>query len=93
MKSAAYIAEGEALDALRRGLLTMMSDWSEENWCAGWMSRTEEMLHEQGGVWEILGRQVGWPTDYEGDPDFRWVTWDEAGRIFEERKADRAAAL
>jgi hypothetical protein len=89
--SAAYTAEGETLDALRESLLTMMSDWSEENWAAGWMSRTEEMLHEKGGTWEVLGRAVGWPTGYEGDPDFRWVTWDEAGCIFEKRKAARAA--
>ena len=90
-RAAAYVAEDDALDALRRSLLTMMSDWSEENWCAGWMSRTEEMLHEQGGTWEILGRAIGWPTAYEGDAHFAWVTWDEAGQIFAERKERRAA--
>ena len=86
-----WVADGETLDALRTSLLAMMSDWSESTWAAGWMSRTEEMLHEQGGVWEILGRAVGWPTAYEGDAHFAWVTWDEAGAIFADRKAARAA--
>lgn len=67
----------------------MMGDWSEDTWAAGWMSGTEEMLYEKGGTWEILGREIGWPTGWEHDADFRWVTWDEAGRIFAERKAAR----
>lgn len=81
--------EGEELAALRRALLTMMGDWSEGAYAAGWMSGTEEMLHERGGVWEILGRELGWPTGYEHDADFAWVTWDEAGRIFAERNDKR----
>lgn len=100
--AAAYIAEGDVLDALRHSLLSKMSEWSEDNWAAGWMSRTEEYLHKEGGEWETLGRAVGWPTGYPGwerngslegaDPDFAWVTWDEAGRIFAERKEARANA-
>lgn len=84
-----FAVEGETLDAMRRSLLTMMSDWSEGAYAAGWMSGTEEMLHTQAGVWEVLGRAIGWPTGYEHDADFRWVTWGEAGVLFAERKAQR----
>lgn len=75
-------------DAQRRELLEAMSAWSEDNWAAGWMHGTEKMLYEYGGIWEILGREIGWPTGYEHDADFRWVSWDEAGVIFAERDAN-----
>lgn len=84
-----FICDGETLDALRRSLLVMMSDWSEGAYAAGWMSGTEEMLHDQAGAWEILGNAIGWPSGYEHDADFRWLTWDEAGELFRERKARR----
>lgn len=83
----AKIEEEVALETLRNTLLEMMSDWSESHYAAGWMSGTEEKLHAQGGVWEILGRAIGWPSGYEGDADFRWLTWEEAGVLFAERKA------
>jgi hypothetical protein len=66
------------LAMLRQQLLDAMSDWSESNWAAQWMSGLEEMLHEAGGIWEILGRAIGWPLDYEPAED-QWVTWDAAG--------------
>lgn len=71
---------------LRPALLEAMSAWSEDHYCAGWMGGLERMLHELGGIWEILGREIGWPTDYMYNPEKngRWVTWDEAGRIFAE---------
>ena len=73
-----FIAEGETLEALRQSLLVMMSDWSEGTYAAGWMSGTEKMLHDQGGVWEILGRAIGWPTGYAEVPsETEWVAWDE----------------
>lgn len=84
-----FMGDAETLDALRLSLLTMMSDWSEGAYAAGWMSGTEEMLHAKGGVWETLGRAIGWPSGYEHAPDFRWLTWDEAGALFAERKARR----
>ncbi|WEO92712.1 hypothetical protein A6P39_000415 [Streptomyces sp. FXJ1.172] len=33
-----------------------------------------------GGIWETLGRAVGWPTgDYDA---WTWVTWEEAARAY-----------
>jgi hypothetical protein len=87
----ARLAEAQTA-ALRQCLLVMMSDWSETNYAAGWMLGTEEMLHREGGKWEVLGRLIGWPTGHERARDFRWVAWDEAGRIFAERRSALAAA-
>lgn len=89
----AFAVDGETLDAFRAALLTMMSDWSESYWAAGWMSGLEEMLHDRGGRWEIMGRAVGWPNGYEDGPGFAWMTWDAAGALFSDRKAARGGRL
>lgn len=67
----------ETQDAIRQALLAYMREWSEDNYCAGWLFGLEHMLHRRGGTWEMLGRLVGWPVG----PDARdgWETWDEAG--------------
>lgn len=57
-----------------------MSAWSEETTFAGWMSNLEQTLALEGGVWEVLGRAIGWPIGWP--IDYRavdgWETWDEA---------------
>jgi len=68
-------------EAVRTALLAAMSEWSEENYCAGWLIGLEHKLHREGGVFETLGRMVGWPigVDAEGG----WETWEEAAARYE----------
>ena len=89
------VREAETLAALRTSMLALISATSEDRWCAGWMGGIEEELYAEGGIWEILGREVGWPNGYDGATAFAWLTWDEAGQVFAERKegTEVAAAL
>ncbi|MBE4790268.1 hypothetical protein [Streptomyces caniscabiei] len=79
----------EQLERGRQQLLEAMSGVSEERWCAGWLEGLDRRLHEEGGIWEILGRAVGWPT---GSYKQRvWLSWDEAAALYAEetQPADR----
>jgi hypothetical protein len=64
------------LDARRKQLIELLGAFSEERWCAGWMLDIDKQAYQEGGVWEIIGREIGWPLGYEGDEG--WVSWDEA---------------
>ena len=66
--------------AVRNILIDAMSLWSEENYCAGWLNGLEHMLHRQAGMWETLGRLVGWPIDC--DASGGWESWEEAGERY-----------
>jgi len=70
-------------EALKRGraqLLEAMSAVSEDRTCSGWAADWARTLHAEGGIWEILGRAVGWPT---GNYDqWVWVSWDEAAVLY-----------
>lgn len=74
---------------LRADLLTLMSAWSEDQHCAGWLIGLDKELLAEGGVWEILGQAIGWPIGYMGEGG--WTTWDEAkdvahrGEVSDER--------
>lgn len=68
-------------DAIREALLSAMREWSEENYCAGWLIGLEEKLHRKGGTFEVLGRLAGWPVG--ADADQGWETWDEAAARYE----------
>jgi hypothetical protein len=53
-----------------------MSFISEDRYCQAWMAGLSQSLHEEGGLWEILGRSIGWPV---GERDgWLWMTWEEA---------------
>lgn len=68
------------LERGRNQLIEAMSGVSEERYCAGWMGDWARILHAEGGIWETLGRDVGWPT---GNYDqWVWVSWDQAGRLY-----------
>jgi len=78
--------ECDGLDAtarLERGrtqLVEAMSAVSEDRTCCGWTSEWARTLHAEGGIWETLGRAVGWPT---GNYDqWVWVSWDEAAALY-----------
>lgn len=65
-----------ALEQQRAQLIEAMSAVSEDRWCAGWMPELDRRLHTEGGIWEHIGRKVGWPVgNYEA---WTWVSWDEA---------------
>lgn len=68
------------VDARRKQLIELLSAFSEERWAAGWMRDIDKEAYKEGGVWEILGREVGWPLGYEGDQG--WVSWEEAGEHY-----------
>ena len=75
--------EADLTERLERGraqLLEAMSGVSEERTCAGWCGDWARTLHAEGGIWETLGRTVGWPT---GNYDqWVWVSWDEAAALY-----------
>lgn len=71
-------------DAVRTVLLAAMSEWSEEHYAAGWLIALEARLHREGGIWEALGRLVGWPIGC--DAESGWESWDEAAERY--RSAD-----
>ncbi|GAA3852172.1 hypothetical protein GCM10023084_02950 [Streptomyces lacrimifluminis] len=72
-------ADGE-LARQRKQLIEAMSGVSEERWCAGWLHGLEQRLHEEGGIWETIGRSTGWPIGDYGT--WTWFPWDEAAQIF-----------
>lgn len=64
----------------RKQLLEAMSAVSEDRTCSGWAGGWARTLHAEGGIWETLGRAVGWPT---GNYDqWVWVSWDEAAALY-----------
>ena len=70
----------ERLERGRAQLLEAMSAVSEDRTCTGWAGDWARTLHAEGGIWETLGRAVGWPT---GNYDqWVWVTWDEAAALY-----------
>ncbi|MEU0589920.1 hypothetical protein [Streptomyces ardesiacus] len=67
-------------DRLRAQLIEAMSAVSEDRTCCGWASDWARTLHAEGGVWETLGRAIGWPT---GNYDqWEWLSWDEAAALY-----------
>jgi hypothetical protein len=64
----------------RKQLLEAMSAVSEDRTCTGWAADWARTLHAEGGIWETLGRAVGWPTgNYDA---WVWVSWEEAARLY-----------
>ncbi|MGW4042998.1 hypothetical protein [Streptomyces sp. NPDC004721] len=74
-----------ALARDRTQLLEAMSGVSEERWCAGWMESLDQRLHAEAGIWETIGRTIGWPT---GNYDhWVWMSWDEAARLYSSKES------
>jgi len=86
-------AAEDGLSRMRRQLLDVMSGWSEDHYAAGWLIGLEWRLVREGGVWELLGRHLGWPV---GGPDGpahegkHWITWEEA--VARAAESDRSRA-
>jgi len=70
----------DRLDRGRAQLLEAMSAVSEDRTCCGWAFDWARTLHAEGGIWETLGRAVGWPTgNYDA---WVWVSWEEAAELY-----------
>lgn len=68
------------LDRQRHQLSELMSAISEERYAAGWLDGLDRRLHAEGGLWETIGRAIGWPVgDYK---HWTWMSWNEAGRQY-----------
>lgn len=71
------------LDRRRDQLIEAMSAVSEDRTCMGWAPDLERDLHAEGGIWEAIGRTIGWPIgNYEA---WTWVTWEQATAHFADR--------
>ena len=44
------------------------------------MSGIDAQLYRTGGIWEIIGRAIGWPIGYLGEDG--WESWDEAAEVY-----------
>jgi len=74
---------------MRSQLLEAMSGWSEEYTCASWISELDRRLHKEGGIWELIASETGWPVDTENKGrDFTWLTWQEAGEIYKHPRSE-----
>jgi len=68
------------LERGRRQLVEAMSTVSKKRYWAEWERNLDRSLHSEGGMWEILGRTVGWPVG-EWKP-LTWMSWDDAGALY-----------
>ncbi|MFF4672315.1 hypothetical protein ACFY1C_21060 [Streptomyces sp. NPDC001279] len=67
---------------MRAQLLEAMHTTSEDRYCSSWMAGLSEALHEEAGIWELVGRAIGWPVGERGR--WTWMSWEDATRIYEE---------
>jgi hypothetical protein len=73
------------LERGREQLVEAMSLVSKKRYWAEWERNLDRSLHSEGGMWEILGRTVGWPVG-EWKP-LTWMSWDDAGALYASRPA------
>lgn len=72
-------------DVLRSMFITSISEYSEDMWCAGWMSGVEHDIRREGGIFLVMAFLAGgWPRGYRGEDGWEPLTDEEK---------DRAAAL
>lgn len=86
--AAAALREPSALDqpapsadveAMRAQFLGLISAYSEERWCAGWMDGIEESVRKDGGLWLFMAAACGgWPIGYRAEGG--WAPLPEADR-------------
>ena len=70
-----------ALQSLRSQLLEAIAYVSQDRYDCSWMPGLSRSFHEEGGIWEILGRVVGWPVGEEGR--WVWMTWEQAAAHYQ----------
>lgn len=68
-------------EQMRAQLLEAMHTTSEDRYCCSWMAGLSRALHAEGGIWELVGRAVGWPVGEAGE--WLWMTWEDAAQVYE----------
>lgn len=64
----------------REQLIEAMSGVSELRWSAGWLEGLERRLHAEGGIWQTIGEEIGWPVgEYQ---QWTWMTWNDAKNLY-----------
>lgn len=64
-----------AIERMREQFLDMISWYSEDRWCAGWMSGIEEDVRRIGGIWDVVAEACGgWPIGYRAEGG--WEPYD-----------------
>lgn len=81
--------EAELRERQRRQLLEAMSAVSEVRYATAWEEGLGRRLHDEGGIWAVLGRAAGWPVgEYRA---WVWVSWEDARRRYARAARRRAA--
>ena len=78
-------SKNSSLEWRRAQLIAAMRGYSDELYSANWLDNLDRVLHQQGGIWQILGLAIGWPLGYQGRDG--WVTWEEAEIFYRRRNA------
>ncbi len=64
--------------SLRDAFCELISAYSEDRWCAGWMTGVEKTIREQGGIWIGIAYICGgWPIGYRGEDGWDPLTQEE----------------
>jgi|ERR1700729_4112764 len=65
--------------AARSGLLAYMENWSEDHYCAGWLTGlADTMVRQDDGAFRLLVENVGgWYVWGSPEQEFVSGTWDE----------------
>lgn len=68
----------EQLDQMREFFLEAISAYSEDHYCAGWLSGIEEQIRANGGPWLILAYYAGgWPKGYRAEHGWEQLSFKE----------------
>lgn len=63
---------------VRARFIDSISEYSEQNWCAGWMTGIEKEIRTKGGAWILLAfLSGGWPSGYEAEDGWDPLTEEE----------------
>lgn len=67
-----------AREVMREHFLDLISAYSEDMWCAGWMSGIEQEIRRQQGVWLPMAVACGgWPKGYRAEDGWDPLTDEE----------------
>ncbi len=65
-------------DVIRDMFITSISEYSEDMWCAGWMSGIEEDIRNGNEQFLVMAYLAdGWPQGYRGEDGWESLTDDE----------------
>ena len=69
-------------DQMREMFCDLISEFSEENWCAGWLINIEKDIRDRGGKWVTVAHMAGgWPLGYYGVDGWDPLTEEELEQV------------